>query len=92
VASTDRGTAALDRCNPHEEFVRQFQAAVEGSPDAQDHVWAALRGCGDLSGVRAVVLEGEVTTFDWDRLRFSSTPSARVIGPLARQYDELRGP
>ena len=92
VASTDRGTAVLDRCNPHEEFVRQFQAAVAGSPGAQGGVWEALRSCGDLSGVRALVLEGEVTTFDWDQLRFSSTPSARVIGPLARTYDELRGP
>ena len=87
VASTDRGTAALAGCNPHEEFVRQFQAAVAGSPGAQGGVWKALRSCGDLSGVRAVALEGEVTTFDWDQLRFSSTPSARVIGPLAREYE-----
>jgi hypothetical protein len=82
VASTDRGAASLDRCNPHEEFVRQFQAAVEGSPGAQDHVWAALRGCGDVSGVRAVVLEGDTYTFDWDALQFVWERSARIIGPL----------
>jgi hypothetical protein len=82
VASTDRGTAALDRCNPHEEFVRQFQAAVEGSPDARDHVWAALSGCGDLAGVRAVALEGDTYTFDWDARQFMWERSARIIGPL----------
>jgi hypothetical protein len=83
VASTERGTIELQSCNPHEEFVRQFEAAVTGSPEAQAGVWEALRSCGDLSSVRAVMLEGDLSTFDWDTLRFTSTRSARVIGPLA---------
>ena len=86
VASTERGTVELQGCNPHEEFVRQFEAAVTGSPDAQAGVWEALRSCGDLSSVRAVMLEGDLNTFDWDNLRFTSTRSARVIGPLARPH------
>jgi hypothetical protein len=76
VASTARGTVELQGCNPHEEFVRQFEAAVTGSPDAQAGVWEALRSCGDLSSVRAVMLEGDLSTFDWDNLRFTSTPTA----------------
>ena len=91
VASTDRGTVELG-CNPHEEFVRQFQAAVEGSPDAQNGVWAALRGCGDLSTVQTVVLEGDLNTFDWEGLRFTSTRSARIIGPLIRMRRDASEP
>jgi hypothetical protein len=87
VASTERGTVELQGCNPHEEFVRQFEAAVTGSPDAQAGVWEALRSCGDLSSVRAVMLEGDLDTFDWDHLRFTSTRSARVIGPLTRVHN-----
>jgi hypothetical protein len=82
VATTDRGAVALDRCNPHEEFVRQFEAAIAAAPSAQDQVWEALRSCGDLSGVRNVILEGDLSVFDWDHLTFTSTRSARVIGPL----------
>jgi len=89
VASTDRGIVELDGCSPHEEFVRQFEAAVTGSLDAQDASWNALRSCGDLSNVRAVVLEGDLNTFDWDHLRFTSTRSARVIGPLARAHNTV---
>jgi len=86
VASSERGTVELQGCNPHEEFVRQFEAAVTGSPEAQSGVWEALRSCGDLSSVRAVMLEGDLNTFDWDRLRFTSERSARVIGPLIRAH------
>jgi hypothetical protein len=82
VAATDRGRVEL-RCNPHEEFVRQFQAALDGSPVAAGNVWQALRGCGDdLADVRDVTLEGDMHTFDWDRLAFTSTRSALVLGPL----------
>jgi hypothetical protein len=64
---------------------------VSGSPDAQAGVWEALRSCGDLSSVRAVMLEGDLNTFDWDTLRFTSTRSARVIGPLARAHGNGAG-
>jgi hypothetical protein len=84
VAMTDRGTMPLDRCNPHEEFVRPFAAALAGAPSEQAAVWEALHSCGDLSGVRQVILEGDLHVFDWDHLEFTSTRSARVIGPLAR--------
>jgi hypothetical protein len=87
VASTDAGAVDIGGCNPHEEFVRRFEAAVGGSPEAQADVWAALSGCGDLTGVRAVVLEGDLNTFDFDRLQFTTTRSARIIGPLARTHD-----
>ena len=91
IASTERETLELQGCNPHEEFVRQFEAAVTGSPDAQAGVWEALRSCGDLSGVRAVMLEGDLTTFDWENRRFMSTRSARVIGPLVRAHGNVPG-
>ena len=91
IASTDRGTVELQGCNPHEEFVRQFEAAVSGSPDAQAGVWETLRSCGDLSSVRAVILEGDLNTFDWDTLRFTSTRSARIIGPLERAHGNGAG-
>ena len=86
VASTEAGAVEIGGCNPHEEFVRRFEAAVGGSAEAQADVWAALSGCGDLTGVRAVVLEGDLNTFDFDQLRFTTTRSARVIGPLARTH------
>jgi hypothetical protein len=89
VASRDTGNVELGRCNPHEEFVRQFEAAVGGSPEAQADVWEALRGCGDLTGVRAVVLEGDLNIFDWDLLQFTTTQSARVVGPLARPHGDV---
>lgn len=84
VATSDRGPVEL-RCNPHEEFVRQFQAALDGSAEARRGVWHALGGCGDLSGVRQVMLEGDVRAFDWDRLTFTSVPAAVVLGPLAAE-------
>jgi len=88
VATTDRGRAEL-RCDPHEEFVREYQAALAGSPTAKASVWRALRGCGDdLADVRDVTLEGDIRTFDWDRLEFTSARSAVVLGPLAAHTGE----
>jgi hypothetical protein len=86
VAATRAGTVEIGGCNPHEEFVRQFEAALAGSPEAQAEVWEALRNCGDLSGARSVTLEGDVSTFDFDRLEFTTIRSARVIGPLTRVH------
>jgi hypothetical protein len=83
LAMTSGGTVEFG-CNPHEEFVRQFEAALAGAPGAQADVWTALSGCGDVSDVSSVVLDGDVRTFDFDRLEFTSTPSARVLGPLPR--------
>jgi hypothetical protein len=83
VMATDRGTTTL-RCNPHEEFVREFQAAVDGSRAAREGVWRALRGCtvsDDFNSMRYVTLEGEIRSFDWDRLVFTDRP-APPIGPL----------
>ena len=81
LASTDRGTVEL-RCSPHEEFVREFQAALHGASEASANVWRALRGCGEnLTSVRYVTLEGEMQVFDWKRLEFTSHAAA-VLGPL----------
>ena len=81
VATTDHGSVEL-RCSPHEEFVREFEAALGGSPLARENVWRALGGCGeDLRAVRSVTLAGEVSTFDWQRLRFTSR-AAPQRGPL----------
>jgi len=82
VVSTAQGRSELPRCNPHSEFVREFEAALKGSADARTDVWRELRGCGqDLTGVRDVALEGDVQTFDWERLVFESRPAA-TLGPL----------
>jgi hypothetical protein len=88
VAATDRGTVEL-RCSPHEEFVREFDAAIGGSPRARANVWMALSGCGeDLRTVRAVTLEGELRTFDWERLVFTTRAAAR-LGPLLPDETEI---
>jgi hypothetical protein len=82
MASTDHGTVEL-RCSPHEEFVREFEAALHGSSEARVTVWRALRGCVEnLAPVRSVTLEGDVQAFDWQRLEFTSHAAA-VLGPLA---------
>jgi len=88
VAATDHGSVEL-RCSPHEEFVREFDAALEGSPRARANVWRALSGCGeDPQALRSVTLEGEVRTFDWQRLTFTSHAAA-PRGPL---YASRRDP
>jgi hypothetical protein len=81
VAATDHGSVEL-RCSPHEEFVREFDAALEGSAQARANVWRALSGCGeDPQALRSVTLEGEVRTFDWKGLTFTSR-AAPLRGPL----------
>ena len=81
VAATDHGSVEL-RCSPHEEFVREFETALGGSHPARANVWRALSGCGqDLRTVRSVTLEGEMRTFDWQRLTFTSR-AAPLRGPL----------
>jgi hypothetical protein len=80
---TEQGRSELPRCNPHSEFVREFEAATKGSRDASIKVWQELRGCGkDLAGVREVLLDGDVQSFDWDRLVYTVSPSAVTLGPL----------
>ena len=81
VAVTHDGNVELG-CSPHEEFVREFDQAVGGSTMARASVWKALGSCADnLQDVRSVRLEGEVNTFDWDQLRFTSHAAA-TLGPL----------
>ena len=80
LATTDTGVVPLP-CSPHEEFVRNFESAVKGSPEAKASVWDALRSCTGGMPVRAVRLEGAVQAFDWERLEFRSTP-VPALGPL----------
>jgi hypothetical protein len=87
VAATDHGSVEL-RCSPHEEFVREFDAALEGSPQARANVWRALGGCGeDPQALRSVTLEGEVRTFDWQGLTFRSR-AAPLRGPLCASLSD----
>jgi hypothetical protein len=87
VAATDHGSVEL-RCSPHEEFVREFDAALEGSPRARASVWRALSGCGeDPQALRSVTLEGEVRTFDWQGLTFRSRAAPRR-GPLCASLSD----
>jgi len=87
VAATDHGSVEL-RCSPHEEFVREFDAALEGSPRARANVWRALSGCGeDPRALRSVTLEGEVRTFDWQGLTFTSR-AAPLRGPLCASLSD----
>jgi len=87
VAVTHDGNIEL-RCNPHEEFVREFDQAVGGSTLARASVWKALGSCADnLQDVRSVRLEGEVNTFDWDQLTFTSHAAA-TLGPLTADLTE----
>ena len=91
VVSTDRGPAELNACDPYAEFVRQFEAALDGSAEARTTVWRALGACGEnLSGVHDVTLVGDVRTFDWDRLTLNVSRSAVTLGPL--RADETRRP
>jgi hypothetical protein len=88
VASTDTGNVELLRCSPHEEFVRQFEAAVNGSAEASMGVWRALGGCtDDLGAVRQVTLVGHLEAFDWDRREFTTLPLP-TLGPLATTAHE----
>ena len=88
VATTDHGSVEL-RCNPHEEFVREFAAALGGSAPARAKVWEALGECGeDIRAVRSVTLEGELNTFDWERHAFTSRAAA-PLGPLTPGAAEI---
>lgn len=83
VAMTDRGRRELSACNPHGEFVNEFRSALKGSAAAAASVWDALRGCGeDISDAREVTLEGDLHTFNWKTLVFTTTRTAVVLGPL----------
>ena len=83
VLSTDEGRVEIPACNPYPAFVRAFQAALEGSSAARQRIWRALQACGkNLTDVRDVTLEGDVRTFDWERLTFRVRPSAARLGPL----------
>ena len=63
--------------------MQEFDEAVGGSTRARANVWRALGSCADnLRDVRSVTLEGEVNTFDWEQLRFTSHAAA-TLGPLA---------
>jgi hypothetical protein len=82
VLAGDTGRRQLP-CNPHDEFVRDFEAAVKGSTESRTRVWRALRGCGaDPARIREVTLVGHARTFDWDRLTFTMTHELS-LGPLA---------
>lgn len=82
MVSTDREKVELP-CNAPEDLVEVFRAALAGSADAAADVWRAVRGCGgDRADARSVTFEGELRVFDWDRLRFRTTPAAVVLGPL----------
>ena len=86
VALTKQGSVALPQCNPHGEFVREFEHALDGSTEARRSVWAALRGCGDaVAQATAVTLEGHAQDFDWDTLTFTTQPTAVTLGPLAAE-------
>jgi hypothetical protein len=80
LATTDKGVVTLP-CSPHEEFVRNFESALKGSPEARLSVWDALRSCTGDVPVRDVRLEGAVEAFDWERLEFRSIP-VPPLGPL----------
>ena len=80
--TSDHGRREL-HCSPHEELVRDFEAAVAGVAESKARVLRAIRGCGaDLGSARYVTMEGNARTFDWERLRFMvSYPVS--LGPLA---------
>ena len=91
VLAGNRGRIQL-RCNPHEEFVRDFESALAGAAESRERVLRAIRGCGaDLSWAESVTLEGNARTFDWDRLEFTSTHHVS-LGPLATGGDTPEHP
>lgn len=87
IVAGEAGRVEL-RCGPHQEFVREFEAAVKGVPEARTRVWRALRGCGaDPARTHDVRLVGRARTFDWDRLTFRLTHELS-LGPLAGEADK----
>jgi hypothetical protein len=84
VVAEESGRVQL-RCQPHDELVRDFEAAVKGETGARRRVWRALRGCGaDPTHARDVRLIGRARTYDWNRLEFVQTYSID-LGPLIGQ-------
>jgi hypothetical protein len=90
VVSTDRGNMEVPLCAPPEEFTTAFEAALDGSREAQGRVWHTLRSSGaDLSGARSATFEATLRVFDWDRIEYR-TASAVRLGPLPSNGDTRR--
>lgn len=69
-------------CNPSEDLVDEFRAALQGSREAAARVTRAVYGCRpDLASAAGIVFEEYRRVFDWERLTFTSTPPV-VIGML----------
>ena len=82
VVTMSTGPVALS-CNPSEDLVDEFRAALGGSMEAAATVWRAVLGCNpDLVDARQVTFEQSRRTFDWDRLTFTTTRRPVVIGAL----------
>jgi hypothetical protein len=83
VVATDRGNVELS-CDAPENLVEEFRVALQGSSDATARVWRSILGCAENIGTpHQVTLEGDRNVFDWERLAFTSTRAAIVLGPLA---------
>lgn len=84
LVTTAAGTVELT-CNAGEDLVDEFRAAVAGSADAAMTIWRAVEACRpDLSDVRDATIEQDLRLFDWNRLTFTITRAATVIGPLKK--------
>jgi hypothetical protein len=69
-------------CNPSEDMVDEFRAAVAGSPTAAAAIRNAVTGCRpDLGDADAIRFEQAARRFDWDRMAFSEGPPV-TIGTL----------
>lgn len=89
VLSTVAGGMQLAQCSTAEPFVRDFETATQGVPEAATRVRHHLLTCGtDLAQVRSVILEVYALSFDWDRLAFR-TSHVRTLGPLALDEEPL---
>jgi hypothetical protein len=86
---TDRGRTELPACDPYPAFVRAFERALEGSAEARERIWNALRACDeDLTDVRNVTLEGDMQIFDWNRLAFGASQTF-TLGPLLAEAEAV---
>jgi hypothetical protein len=83
VVTTDQGVIEL-RCHANEDLVEQLKAALGGSAESAATVWRAVRACRgeDLSRARALAVEEDHPSFDWNRLQFTVTRAAVRHGPL----------
>ena len=83
VVSTDHGNVELP-CDAPENLVEDFRVALQGSSEATDRVWSAVRRCSrEIGAARHVTLEGDRRVFDWEHLTFTTIRAADVLGPLA---------